>query len=101
VFVKQLARIERREARLRRIRNKLGWQSEIVANGLQEHHHIGLSQSRYEHIGTFLRRNMGDPAIKVRRHAILRVDVLISFTEFSTEVERIPASACAGFSAEP
>jgi hypothetical protein len=101
MFVKQLARIEWREARFRRIRNKLGWQSKFVANGLQEHHHIGLSQSRYEHIGTFLRRNAGDPAIKVRRHAILRVDVLIFFTAFSAEIERIPASSCTGLSAEP
>jgi hypothetical protein len=34
MFVKQLARIERREARLRRIWNKLGCNSEFVANGL-------------------------------------------------------------------
>jgi hypothetical protein len=67
LFVKQLARIERREVRLRRIRNKLPQvrKVEIVAKTLQEHHHIGLSQDSYEHIGTFLRRNTGDLAVKV------------------------------------
>jgi hypothetical protein len=38
---------------------------EQVAKTSQEHHHIGVSQNHHEHIGTFLRRNAGDPAIKV------------------------------------
>ena len=70
-FVKQLTQIERRKARIRRIRARLakdgdlGCEPEHLANTPQEHHHIGLAQNRYEHIGTFLRRHQGDPAIQV------------------------------------
>jgi len=64
--VKQLTRIERREARIRRIRNTLGRQREVVPNILHGHHHIALSQKYHEHIGTFLRTNAGDPATTVR-----------------------------------
>ena len=31
----------------------------------QGHHHIGTSHNQFEHIGTFLNRNSGDPATKV------------------------------------
>lgn len=69
-FVRQLARIERREARLRRIRARLSGEQrmrrEAVGNTPREHHHIGTSQNNFEHIGTFLRQNAGDPAIHVR-----------------------------------
>jgi hypothetical protein len=62
----QLTRIERREARLRRIRAKfVKSQSEPIEKTPQEHHHIGVSQKYYEHIGTFLTKNAGDPAIRV------------------------------------
>jgi len=71
LFVKQLARIERREARIRRIRTRLSHEqrlhSERVGSTPREHHHIGISQNQYEHIGTFLRKNDGDPAIRVQR----------------------------------
>jgi hypothetical protein len=69
VFVKQLAQIERRQARIRRIQARLHHnkqtQREAVANTPHEHHHIGLSQNQHEHIGTFLRKNTSDPAVKV------------------------------------
>jgi hypothetical protein len=74
-FVRQLAKIERREARLRRLRAKLsdgglsdGGQlqdEETVAADPLKHHHIGRSQNNYYHIGTFLRNNAADPAVKV------------------------------------
>jgi hypothetical protein len=63
-----MTRIERRQARIRRIKHKLlptRAQTEDVAAVLDVHHHIGKSQNRHEHIGTFLRANEGDPAIKV------------------------------------
>jgi hypothetical protein len=68
--VKQLTRLERRSARLRRIRLRLSKdgrdvQREDVANTPEKHHHIGVSQNLYDDIGTFLRRNAGDPAIQV------------------------------------
>ena len=67
----QLARIEQREACLRRIRAKL--QRPVkVRNGsatgskaLKDRYHIGKSENVYRHIGTFLWNNAGDPAIKV------------------------------------
>ena len=69
--MKQLSQIERREARLRRIQSKLHnnqppVRRESVAKTLKEHHHIALSQNFYEHIGTFLQKNVGDPAIQVK-----------------------------------
>lgn len=69
-FVRQLAKIERREARLRRLRAKLsdGGQpqdEETVAADPLKHHHIGRSQNNYHHIGTFLHNNAADPAVKV------------------------------------
>jgi hypothetical protein len=68
-FVRQLAQIEQREARLRRIRTRFSAehqiQSEVVGSAPQEHHHLGISQNRFEHIGTFLRHHAGDPAIHV------------------------------------
>jgi len=70
-FVKQLTQIERRKARIRRIRAKIledgGYvcDPEEVASTPLEHHHIGLAQNRYEHIGTFLRKHTGDPAVQV------------------------------------
>jgi hypothetical protein len=68
-YVRQLAQIERQEARLRQIKEKLRMhrqeQGEVVAKSMEEHHHIGVSQRQYYHIGTFLQRNSGDPAAKV------------------------------------
>ena len=65
-----MAQIERREARIHRIRERHSkegrFQGEMVASTPEEHHHIGLSQNKFEHIGTFLRKQSGDPAIRVR-----------------------------------
>jgi len=69
LFVKQLAAIERREVRLHRIRARLyrdGDTCEKVARTPEEHHHIGTSQNQFEHIGSFLNRNSGDPATKAK-----------------------------------
>src|SRR5882762_3314981 len=79
LFIKQLARIERREARLRRIRARLSQEGRIgetVAKTPHEHHHIGASQNQFEHIGTFLRRNSEDPAVKVQRYTIRKYPVI-------------------------
>lgn len=70
-FIKQMTRIERRETRLRRIRAKLGMPARsrnvnsTGSKALKGHYHIGESENVYQHIGTFLRNNAGDPAIKV------------------------------------
>lgn len=69
VFVRQLAQIERREARLRRIRartdNSVQYQEDPMASTPQQHHHIGISQNHWQHVGTFLQGNAGDPAVLV------------------------------------
>lgn len=67
-----MTRIERRETRIRRIRAKLripmpmkAKKSNITGKALQRRYHIGESENAYHHIGTFLRNNTGDPALKV------------------------------------
>jgi sRNA-binding protein len=71
-FVKQLARMERRESRLRRIRERFSSDSEgrfaheLVPRTPQEHHHIGVSEKHHENIGCFLRKRAGDPAVQVQ-----------------------------------
>jgi hypothetical protein len=64
-----MAKIERRQARLRRIRaryQKAGRPlDENVATSPEAHHVIGISQNFPENIPTFLQKNRGDPAIKV------------------------------------
>lgn len=68
-FVKQMTGIERREIRIRRIREKLYGQptrpiDEPLTQSLDVHHHIGISQNLPVNIGQFLRENEGDTAIK-------------------------------------
>lgn len=70
-YIKQMTRIEQREMRLRRIQAKLRKTGKVIDVNdskrrlLSCHHHIGISQKHYEHIGTFLWKNAGDPAIQV------------------------------------
>lgn len=68
-FVKQMADIERRQARIRNIRSCIdparAAQTEIVANDPEQQFHIGASQNVSEDIGEFVRKRAGDPAVKV------------------------------------
>jgi hypothetical protein len=68
-FVKQLTRIERRQARIRRIGDKIVHRPHIeiaeLARSPCVHHHIGATQKFPVHIGTYLISHEGDPAIKV------------------------------------
>lgn len=70
-FVKQMTQIERRQTRIRRIREKLAHteyaRDEDASTSPGAHHHIGKSQNNPEHFGRFLERNSGDPAIKVAK----------------------------------
>lgn len=75
---KQMAQIERRQKRIRRIRQKIlkeggdpsGNRNEVKANNLDAQHHIGISENLHEDIGLFLRKREGDPAVKVLLHDI-------------------------------
>jgi hypothetical protein len=65
-FHQQIAKIERRQRRLHRIREKCARViKENLPRTLEEHHHIGRSEIQYKHIGTFLHHHSGDPATKV------------------------------------
>jgi len=68
-FVKQLTRIEHRQARIRRIGDTIfhrpHFEISEVARSPQAHHHIGLKQKYPVHIGSYLISHPGDPAIKV------------------------------------
>jgi hypothetical protein len=63
-----MARIERRQARIRRIR-ALNFASkkakDKVTIDLDIHHAIGKSQNDPKHTGLFIQENSGDPAVKV------------------------------------
>jgi hypothetical protein len=69
-FIKQMTQIERRQARLRRIRAKHHKEAgnvmnEDIARSPEAHHHIGKSQNFPENICSFVQKNRGDPAVKV------------------------------------
>lgn len=70
-FIQQITQIERRQQRLRRIRARnntasdSGQDKDKAAITPDMHYHIGKSQNDAEHIGMFLSRNSGDPAVKV------------------------------------
>jgi hypothetical protein len=64
-----MAQIERRQARIRRIRAQnfpsKQPEKEMVAIDPDVHHCIGKSQNEPEHIGLFVQKHSGDPAVKV------------------------------------
>jgi hypothetical protein len=73
-YVQQLAQIERRQARIRAIRQKISKEkptatenenSMDISSDLRAHHYIGVSEKNAEQFGAFLRLGSGDPAVKV------------------------------------
>ena len=67
-FVQQLARIERRQARIRQMcpqnsATELG--DEERAARPEVHHAIGQSENFPEHLSLFVQKHSGDPAIEV------------------------------------
>ncbi|RDB18149.1 hypothetical protein Hypma_000656 [Hypsizygus marmoreus] len=75
-FTRQLAQIERRQARIRRMRQSIshrdgtsGFDAQhdeafTGAAAIFEHHQIGLAENDAHHLGQFLRIYLGDPAAK-------------------------------------
>jgi hypothetical protein len=89
--------MERRESRLRRIRERLSSEgrlaSEPVARTPLEHHHIGISEKNHENIGHFLRTCTGDPAIQVQIIAVMIAPRLIAhIIELPAQSETTPPS---------
>ncbi|KAH7917228.1 hypothetical protein BV22DRAFT_1026772, partial [Leucogyrophana mollusca] len=73
LFVQQLTQIERRQARIRRIKEKsraatqnplLGHLEDTAAAPPEAHHVIGSSQNNPEDLMSFVKKTMGDPASK-------------------------------------
>jgi hypothetical protein len=68
-FIKQMTNIERRQTRIRRLKERLAKSDAApdfdIAHTPDMHHHIGKSQNDPEHIGLFVHRHAGDPAVKV------------------------------------
>jgi len=79
-----MTKIERWQARLRRIRvhyQKAGRPlDENVATSPEAHHVIGVSQNFPENIPTFLQKNRGDPAIKLKFFMMLLNAQLMRFS---------------------
>ncbi|KIJ64394.1 hypothetical protein HYDPIDRAFT_90003, partial [Hydnomerulius pinastri MD-312] len=82
VFIPQLASIERRQVRIRRIRAKLAAlqaePKEPVSIKPEDHHHIGRTQNFPEDLMLFVRKNSDDPlaknfVLKLKAHFLPRV----------------------------
>lgn len=73
-FIKQLTQIERRQARIRRIKqqnsvneaNTKPSPPPEIALHPEQHHHIGKNENTYEEFGAFIRKHCDDPAVIVR-----------------------------------
>ena len=68
---KELSKIERRERRIRMIREKMHHsafqtdQKEEIGNDLRAQYNMGKTQNSPVHVPTFLQKNDGDPAVRV------------------------------------
>jgi hypothetical protein len=84
-----LTQIERRQARIRRIRQRYQKEgkstNEKVANVTDSHHVIGKSQNHPENIPLFLQKHAGDPGVKVccaTAHFRNTYDIFIHLQDF-------------------
>ncbi|KAH7904570.1 hypothetical protein BJ138DRAFT_1018968 [Hygrophoropsis aurantiaca] len=111
-FIPQLARIERRQARIRRIAGRIG--AAQPQNGLEDgpstldvHHHIGMSQNLPEDVVPFVQRTQDDPAakdfvLKLKAHLLPRIheeingDQAHASTDPPALAQRSPAYGCHG-----
>jgi hypothetical protein len=94
-FVRQLTQIERREARLRRIkqRQRQRWpathaEAHDIAYNPQLQHHIGQSERLYDDFGQYLRNHKGDPAMTVSSSYDMLLVILRRCLGFSIWFER-------------
>lgn len=73
-FKQQLAQIERRQARIKRIKEKSTSRKQVLQSESREcqhadptvHHHIGVGENEPLHLGAFCREHADDPAAMVR-----------------------------------
>jgi hypothetical protein len=73
-----MARLERRQHRLRYLHERLDrpgvTEADETAYRPDAHHVIGESQNDSEHIGLFVQKHAGDPAVKVSRFHCLETN---------------------------
>lgn len=87
-FIKQLTQIERRQTRIRRIKQRVSEvnhkhssemnQPREAAVNPEQHHHIGRNENTYHEIGAFLHAHTDDPAIKVCDHRIFTFNLSLT-----------------------
>lgn len=73
-YIEQITKIERRQARIRRIRAQHQVNKKQVDTAISDPNSrftIGKSENNWDHIGTFIKKNEDDPAIKVREYVSL------------------------------
>jgi hypothetical protein len=97
-FVQQLARIERRQARIRRIRSKMQ-EKNITAEDIprkpEAHHEIGTSENFKQHLGSFLEEHSSNPAALVSLSWLgLTCACADDLTELCVETESAPVGLC-------
>lgn len=102
-FLKQITQIERRQARIRRIRTRLDLDRSAkpvfeaeTGTSSNDRYHIGKTQNHPENIISFVQKHTGDPAVKVSLLLLLSYPFsssvpLISLA-FHPSTERTPSS---------
>ncbi|KIM75847.1 hypothetical protein PILCRDRAFT_98847 [Piloderma croceum F 1598] len=101
-FVKQMTQIERRQARIRRIRKRLHKAGNILTEDIgrttEVHHNIGKSQNFPENIFSFVRNNNDDPAVKdfiphLKSHILPRIHDMLRQEAIQNTSSNIPGSS--------
>jgi hypothetical protein len=86
-----MTQLERRQERIRRIqarslgKGNVNSPYEQVATNPDIHYCIGKSEARPEHIGLFVKKNQGDPAVQV--HALLPLPSTLTDTTSRTSFQ--------------
>jgi hypothetical protein len=98
-----LTQIERRQYRIRAIREKYKnpsarLETEFVDRNPEAHHQIGKSQNFPEHIGMFLQKHDKDPATKVSIHfEVIGTENQSQCAEFRPQTQNTPTSSHQGY----
>lgn len=89
--MKQLTQIERRQALIRCIGDRIFYRPHLeiaeLARSPDTHHHIGLTQKHAVHIRFFLHGHEGDPAIKVSLMILVQMTSHIPSQNFVTKLK--------------
>lgn len=78
-----MTQIERRQARIRRIRQRLENKGEKMlepelALSPTAHYHIGKTQNQPVHVMSFMYTNSHDPAVKVIQYLAFSLDIVLT-----------------------